>query len=94
MFFIAFIIADIPENINDIHNKIFIIHQNFQGLKTVKNPNNINKIAIHNNNRDGRFFILKFHPNKIHEICIIILLRKSNIPFLAFYLQFIQKFLQ
>ena len=58
LFFKALIIDEIPERIRDIPNKMFIIHQNFQGLKIVKNQNAINKIANHSNNPEGHPFIL------------------------------------
>lgn len=57
LFFIALMIDEIPEKIRDIHNKIFTIHQNFQGLKVVKNQKAINKMANHNNNPEGHPFI-------------------------------------
>jgi hypothetical protein len=58
VFFIAFVMDDIPEKIKAIHNRIFMIHQNFQGLNAVKNQNIINKTANHNKNQEGRPFIL------------------------------------
>jgi hypothetical protein len=57
VFFIAFVMDDTPEKIRAIHSRIFMIHQNFQGLNAVKNQNIINKTANHNRNQDGHPFI-------------------------------------
>ncbi len=57
LFFIALMIDETPEKIRDIPNKTFTIHQNFQGLKAVKNQKATNKTENHNNNPEGHLFI-------------------------------------
>jgi hypothetical protein len=60
------VIAAIQERSNDIHSKIFIIHQNPEGLKTVKNPHKINNIANHSITQRGRHFFIKTNFNNIN----------------------------
>ena len=53
-------IAAIHDRSKDIHSKTFIIPQNPEGLKTVKNPHKINNIANHSITQRGHhFFIYK-----------------------------------
>ena len=53
-FLIAFAIDDIHEKIKDIHSKIFIQFQNPHGLRIVRIPSNISKIANQNINQDDQ----------------------------------------
>ncbi len=78
LFLIAVMIEEIPEKIRAIHSRIFTIHQNFQGLKAVKNQKTINKIANHNNNPECHPFILFKFIQLNTQNCIIFLLKKSN----------------
>ena len=64
LFFIALIIADNQENINDIPNKILTIPQNFEGLSIVIIPHIIINIASHNINRQDRSFFISDIWNK------------------------------
>lgn len=85
LFFIEFIIAEIPENINAIHNKMFIQLQNPHGLKTVRNPQIIKTTATHSNSQEDRPFI-EHIISKLNTNYIIIFLKKSNISSYCFLL--------
>lgn len=59
--------ADIQEKTKVIHSKIFMIPQNFQGLKTVNNPNKINNIANHSITQRGHHFFIYSLLNNINQ---------------------------
>ena len=65
LFLMEFIIAEIPENKREIHNKIFKNLQKADGLKTVTNPHTITRIAKPSISRKYRsFFIARNLGNK------------------------------